>query len=146
MAAAEKRKSYEARITDEIHPGEQQPETDHNLKSENSSSGDAHGRKWRDANGWFSYEMRVVGDRPMQLVCTYWGGERGRRAFDILVDDQIITSENIGNGARNDFIDKTCPIPAALTSGKEKVTVMFRARPDNRAGGVFGLAMIRARE
>ncbi len=63
-----KRKSFEARIVDEVQIGEQQSETDHQFKGERTNSGNFTDRKWRDAhNGWFSYELKVVAEKQMML-------------------------------------------------------------------------------
>jgi hypothetical protein len=79
----------------------------------------------------------------MELLCTYWGRESGAREFDIFVDNQKIATENLGGGRQNDFIEKTYAIPEVLTRGKEKVTIKFQALPGNRAGGVFGLTLLK---
>jgi hypothetical protein len=58
LAAAEaKRKADEARIVDEVNPGMQQSETDHNFQGERTNTGDFRNRKWRDSQDRFSYEM-----------------------------------------------------------------------------------------
>ena len=46
--AEERRKAFEARIVDDVKPGEQQSEADHAFKGERSSSGGSAPR-WRDA-------------------------------------------------------------------------------------------------
>lgn len=141
-AEAERRKAFAARIVDEIKPGEQQPETDHNMKSERSNSGDFHDRKWRDATGWFSYEMKVAKDQPMILQCTYWGNDAGKREFNILVNEQKIASEKLNHARKGEFVEKQYVIPDNLTRDMDKVTVKFQALPDNIAGGVFGIIML----
>ncbi|MDD4871686.1 MAG: glycoside hydrolase family 127 protein, partial [Kiritimatiellae bacterium] len=143
MAEAEKRKAFEARIIDEIKPGEQQSETDHNLKSEHSNSGDFHDRKWRDAFGWFSYEMKVLKDKPMILACTYWGDDAGKREFNILVDGEKITTQKLNHNKRGEFYEEQYVIPENLTKNKEKVTIKFQSHPGNIAGGMFGILMLK---
>jgi hypothetical protein len=143
-AAAAARKAYEARIVDEVQPGEQQPETDHNLKSAKSSSGEHAGRKWRHAvgGGWFSYEVRVLPDQPVLLRCAYWGSD-GRRTFDILVDGVKIAEQTINRDKPNDFFDVDYPIPENLIRGREHVTVKFQPHPGSIAGGVFGVLLLK---
>lgn len=138
-----KRKAYEARIVDEVQPGEQQPETDHGFKGTKSFSGEYHGRKWRDArDGWFSYELKVTPGKPMALACTYWGGDGGKREFDILVDSDKLAMQKLNKNKPYEFFDVEYPIPAILTAGKQRVTVKFQARPQAIAGGVFGVRMM----
>ncbi len=139
-----KRKVYEARIVDEVQLGEQQPETDHNFKGEKTNAGDFHGRKWRDArDGWFSYELKTLPDKPMLLVCTYWGSDAGRREFDILVDGEKIATQKLEHNKPGEFFDVEYPVPAKLTAGKRTVTVKFQAQPHAIAGGVFGCRIMR---
>ena len=145
--AEAKRKAYEARIVDEVQPGEQQPETDHGFKGEKTSSGEYRGRKWRDAHdGWFSYELKVTPGKPMTLACIYWGGDGGNRVFDILVDGEKIATQKLINKKRYEFIDEEYPVPAKLTAGKQRVTVRFQAHPGAIAGGVYGVRVMKASE
>ncbi|MBI5685647.1 MAG: glycoside hydrolase family 127 protein [Verrucomicrobia bacterium] len=140
-----KRKAYEARIVDEVQPGEQQPETDHSFKGGNTATGEFHSRKWRDArDGWFSYELKVSPDKPMALVCTYWGSDGGKREFDIFVDGEKVATQKLEKNKSNEFFDVEYPMPAKLTAGKQRVTVKFQARPRAIAGGVFGLRVLKA--
>lgn len=143
-AEAAKRKAYEARIVDEVHPGEQQPETDHAFSGANTATGDFHGRKWRDARsgGWFSYELKVLPGQPLTLVGDYWGGDGGNRVFDILVDGRKIATQTLAKNKPGEFFEVEYPLPAELTLGKPRVTVKFQAQPEAIAGGLFGLRML----
>jgi uncharacterized protein len=141
--AAAARKALEARIVDEVRPGEQQPETDHNLKSSESNSGRFQDRAWRDARGWFSYDVKVLPDQPLTLRCTYWGSDTGQRVFDILVDDQKIGEQKLDQNKPNEFFDVDYTIPTALTQSKARVTVKIRAHPDSLAGGLFNLLVLK---
>ncbi|NMC21761.1 MAG: glycosyl hydrolase, partial [Thermogutta sp.] len=136
-----------ARTVDVLRIGEMQPERDHNLQGERTGAGEALGRKWRHATdgGWFSFQMRVDPDQPMELVCTYWGSDGGgHREFEILVDGVSIAAQKLENNAPNRFFDAVYPIPAELTRGKSQVTIRFQARPGKWAGGVFGVRTMRA--
>lgn len=129
-------KALESRLTDEFRPGEMQPEREHNFKGERSTTGELDLRKYRDANrgGWFSFEMKVDGMRPMELVCTYWGDHTNRN-FDILVDDRVIATQALKQEKPGEFFEVTYPIPADVTKGKEKVTVKFQAAQQGRGAG-----------
>lgn len=48
---------------DKVVCGEQQPESDHFVRMENSLAGDDEGTHWREATGWFSYCMKANGSR-----------------------------------------------------------------------------------
>ncbi|MBM3888289.1 MAG: hypothetical protein FJ388_04090 [Verrucomicrobia bacterium] len=144
---AEQRRERElsTRTVDVVRVGEFEPERAHHFKSERSDAGTFSGRLWRHARGgWFSYEVKVTPDKPMVLLCTYWGSDTGKREFDILVDGQKIATQKLERNKPGEFFDVEYPIPAQLTAGKQRVTVKFQARPDATAGGVFGCKMLRA--
>jgi len=111
----------------------------HKLKGERSDAGEFGGRRWRHATdgGWFSYEMKVAGDKPVDLHCLYWGSDSGGREFDVFVDDVKIASQTLDRNAPDKFFEVIYPIPAALTSGKDKVTVRIHALEGKTAGGLF---------
>jgi hypothetical protein len=134
------------RTVDQVTPGEQQPEVEHNFRGENSESGVNRDRPWRDARngGWFSYEMSVDSNAPMTLRCTYWGGDGQNRNFDILIGGERIATQRLEAEQPDRFFDKDYPIPPALTRGRTKVTVRFQAHPGNTAGGIYGVWMMRA--
>jgi hypothetical protein len=147
LAAAEaKRITAEARIVDLVRPGEQQSEIDHNIQGEKSDSVEALGSKLRHAfdGGWFSYDLKVDGAAPNELVCHWWGDEQGERNFDILVDGVKIASQKLSHNEPGKFWDATYPIPSALTKDKTKVTVKWQAQPGNFAGGLFGVRILKS--
>lgn len=143
-AERERLQKLEALTVDALQPGEMQPERDHAMQGEKTDAGEFQGRKFRHAvDGWFAYDLKVLPDTPMRLLCTYWGSDIGRRTFDVSVDGTPIATQTLNNDKPGEFFDVTYPLPAELTQGKEKVTVRFTAHPDNFAGGVFGLRMLR---
>ncbi len=143
MKAAEARRiAAEMSVVDDVRPGEQQSETDHNFQGGDTQSGDFYGHKWRHTSDWFSYDLKVLTNAPLQLACTLWGGDTGAREFDILVDGKIISTQKPGNNRPGDFYDATFPLPAELTQGKEKITVKFAAHPGNLAGGIYGVRIL----
>ncbi len=78
------------------------------------------------------------------LLCTWWGGETGKRTFDILVDGTKIATQKLHQDKPGEFWDAAYPIAAELTKDKSKVTVRLQAQPDNYAGGLFGCRIVRA--
>ena len=138
------RKTFEARIVDDVHPGEPQAETDHNFKGEQTNKGAHPTCKWRDARGWFSYDLKVDPAHPAVLRCTYWGGDGSPHNFDILVDGEKIAEQKLNKDKPNDFFDVDYAVPGKLTKGKQQVTVRFQAHPNGTAGGLFGLIVLKA--
>lgn len=62
LAKEEKERAALDNVTiDKVICGEQQPESDHFVRMEESRTGDDDGVHWREATGWFSYAMRGNG-------------------------------------------------------------------------------------
>jgi DUF1680 family protein len=140
---AERERQLQRRV-DFVRPGDES-EKAHNLKAESSHTGMHLGRGWRDApaGGWWSWEMKVAGEGPLKLACTYWGDDVPPRTFDIVVDGRTIATQSLNRSKPGEFFTVEYAIPAELTRGKEKVTVMFRGQAGNTAGGVFGCAILK---
>jgi hypothetical protein len=138
-------KELETRTVDAAKPGYEQNERDHKLKGEKTSAGDFSERKWRHATdgGWFSWELKVLSDKPLELWVTYWGGDAGGRIFDILIDGQKLTTQRLERNKPDQFYDGVYAIPAEMIKGKEKVVVRFQAHPNAWAGGVFGVRVMK---
>jgi DUF1680 family protein len=133
------------RTIDAVAPGEQQPEVDHHLNAVNSNTGFYQEEGWRDAQsgGYFSYNMETKGLATLYLFVRYWGNESGNRTFDILVDDNLLVTENVsGKWKLNQFINVEYPIPATMLEGKTSVTVKFQPKSNNIAGGVFYVRLL----
>jgi hypothetical protein len=143
-AEAEQRRQMEARIVDSVNPGNEQNERDHHQLGEKSGSGEFGDRFYRDASegGWFSWDLKTLADEPQDLVLTYWGEDRGRQ-FDILVDGEKLATEHLTASHPGVFFDQVYSLPAALTKGKQKVTLKLQAS-NTWAGGVFGVRVLKA--
>jgi len=141
---AARKKLLAERIVDRVAIGDETAESRHNLQGSQTNSAPYGGKVWRDARrgGWFSYELKVLPDRSVTLMCTYWGSDV-RRTFDILVDGQKIATQTLNGKAPGRFYDVQYEIPAELTRDKHKVTVKFQAHPGGVAGGVFGCVMLK---
>lgn len=133
------------RTVDVVMTGEQQPETDHQLKSSNSSTGVHMGEMWRDANnGYISYTMRTNKETNLSLMVRYWGNETGSRSFDILIDGVKLVRENIvGKWNKEQFENVIYPIPNTMVTGKNTIVVRFQAVASNVAGGLFNVRILR---
>ena len=145
QAEQERQRVLEARTVDRMGIGEQQPEVDHQLQSERSSSGPLGEKHWRDAadGGWFSFTLKVLPETAQDLVCTYWGGETGNRVFDVLVDGTKVASQTLNQNKPGQFFDVTTPLSAALLAGKTVIRVRFQSQPGAMAGGLFGCRIVK---
>ena len=143
-AQQEKNKRLLEAQIDFVQPGEMQPERNHNFKGEKTSVGSYKERTSRDSRGgWFSFDMKTIVNSPAELVVDYWGGFPGAKTFDILINNKVIATENISNKKDGQFISEQYDIPQEFIKGNSKITIMFKAKPGNMAGPVFGVRTVR---
>lgn len=91
------RQALEARTVDKVNPGEQQPETDHRMETDDSNKGNTEGIFFRDAKDghYFSYLMQTKGETNLSLQLKFWGQDEWRTSeFDIYVNDKLLCSVN----------------------------------------------------
>ena len=134
----------EALTLDRVVPGEQQSEIDHGVRSESSATGVTHGRPWRDAAGWFGYELkRGTAAGPLQLLVTYLANERGRR-FEILVDDRPVATVALDGRQPDRFTEVAYPIPAEVVAADADgvLAIRFVAQAGSRAGAVYDVRLV----
>ena len=142
--------ALDEKTVDKVAPGEQQPEVDHKMKIENSTSGTHQGEFYRDAGkcsggdgGLISYEFETNSEDSLSLMVRYWGNEGCTRIFDIKIDDEKLTTETISNRWKKDeFVNVTYPIPDAMIKGKKIVRISFTAS-SGMVGGIFGVRLLR---
>ena len=148
LAKQEKeRQALEARTTDKVQPGEQQPESDHFMETDDSWVGNTNDVFFRDARDghYFSYLLQTGGQTELSLRLKYWGvGEWKSHEFDILVDDVVVTSvNNTGKYRISEFKYETYPIPAELLKGKKQVRIKFQAKPRKQIGEIYEVRLVK---
>ena len=145
----QERQALEDRTTDKVQPGEQQPESDHFMETDDSFTGNTNDVFYRDARDghYFSYLMQTGGHTDLALRLQYWGvGEWKSHEFDILVDDVVVASvNNTGKYRISKFIYEDYDIPANLLQGKKQVRIKFAAKPGKQIGEIYGVRLIRIR-
>ena len=144
--AEQERQALEASTIDKVQPGEQQPETDHRMETDQSFTGNTNDCFWRDANDghYFSYLMQTKGQENIALRLKYWGvGEWKSHEFDIFVDDVLVKSvNNTGKYRISEFKYEVYDIPAELLKGKTQVRVKFVAKPGKQIGEIYEVRLI----
>jgi hypothetical protein len=126
-----------ARFIDFVHPNDPGSEKAHNMVADRSNSGVAEGHDWRDATGYFQWDLKVTPGVPAKLLVSYWGPDRDR-TFDILVNGQQIATVTLTGGKPEGTYDVEYPIPAGTVGDASQITVRFQAHPGSNAGGIFG--------
>jgi DUF1680 family protein len=145
--AEQERQALEARTVDKVQPGEQQPETDHQMETDQSQVGNSNDVFYRDARDghYFSYLMQTGGQTDLSLRLKYWGvGEWKTHEFDILIDDVLVKEINNTDKYRiSEFKYETYPVPADLLKGKQQVRVKFVAKPRRQIGEIYEVRLVK---
>lgn len=143
----QERQALEASTVDKVQPGEQQPETDHQMETDESYTGNTNNVFYRDArNGhYFSYLMQTDGLTNLKLRLKYWGvGEWKSHEFDIYIDDVLLRSiNNTGKYRISEFKAETYDIPDTLLQDKKQIRVKFVAKPNKQIGEIYEVRLIK---
>ena len=147
-AEAEARRALQARIVDEVLPGFQQSEVNHDFTGNNTEAGDFLDRKYRHGmgpNASFAYRLKCDGVKDAELAVTYWSRDGAGRVFDILVDGTPIARESLAaQPGAGRFYDKAYAIPGSVLNGKKTIEVRFSGTTGTAyVGGVFGVKLLR---
>jgi len=128
---------------DRVAPGEQQSEIEHGFRGEATSTGIWRDRRFRHAEGWFSYALEAKDNRDVRLRLAYFGSDR--RHFDVLVNDVLLAEVRLDAPEPDQFIERDYPIPRRVleAAGGEPITVTFKAKPGSMAGGIFGVRLLK---
>lgn len=143
----QERQALEASTVDKVQPGEQQPETDHQMETDESYTGNTNNVFYRDArNGhYFSYLMQTDGLTNLKLRLKYWGvGEWKSHEFDIYIDDVLLRSiNNTGKYRISEFKAEAYNIPDTLLQDKKQIRVKFVAKPNKQIGEIYEVRLIK---
>ena len=147
LARQEKeRQELENRTVDKVQPGEQQPESDHFMETDESFKGNTNDVFYRDAKDghYFSYLMQTSGKTNLCLRLKYWGvGEWKSHEFDIFIDDVLVKSvNNTGKYRISEFKYETYDLPADVLKGKSQIRVKFVAKPQKQIGEIYGVRLV----
>ncbi len=125
---------------DEILCGLQQPESDHFIQFENSNTGYTDENHWRDADGWFSYQLQNKNKKAAYLYITYFG-QGDNRKFDIFINDEKITPINLNREKEEKIVEAVYSIPEN-TANKEIMTVRFVAQAESRTAKLIEVRLL----
>ncbi len=143
--------ALDRRTIDAVTPGEQQPEIDHKMSQENSSTGNESNKPYRTIRrgGYFSYELFTDNLEDLSLSVGYWGNETSNnpnmpRALDILVDDELVISEtNFPATGQKKIERKEYALPKSSLQGKDKVKVTFRGQANAMGARIFDVRLVK---
>lgn len=140
---------------DQINPGEQQPEVEHQYQGEQSRAGMHLGRHWRDSTAWFGYQLTDVELQANALPARvlridYFAGDIGR-AFSIwlngkkLADVSLPVAQQLRHPGNEDFysVDYLIPSEMFALANQGKHQLKFVANSGSIAGGIYGIRLMR---
>lgn len=128
---------------DLVNCGEQQPESDHFIESDHSNSGVNGDRHWRDATGWFSYQLHDKDLEADRIRITYFGGDKNRR-FNLIVNNHLVTRVLLDGSKGPLFYTEDYLVPKEwIVQTKGKLIVKFQAEEGSVAGGIYEVRLLR---
>jgi uncharacterized protein len=137
------RLALDAITADVVYGGEQQPESDHNFKADRAEAGLFRERNFRNAKGWFSYDLRNAGGQAKKLRVTYYGRERNR-VFDIYVNDLLLTTVKMDGAGEDKFTEVDYSLPDSLLgNAPSSITIKFVAKEASATANVFEVRLLK---
>jgi len=138
--AEEEKMKTERRTVDLINTGEQQPESDHNFKGEQTDNGTFQERHFRNGKAWFSYVLKNKDLSANKLSLTFYGKEKNKN-FSILINGAVI--ENVKpDGSKGDvFYTQEYQIPKELL--KADLEVKFVADQGSAIANIYEVRLVR---
>lgn len=127
----------ENRTLDVIYPGEQQSESDHFIRYEDSETGDINNRHFRKARGWFGYRMKT--EEPASYLAIVQHKNEANRSL-ILIDNEELKGEPKLEPMDDDFVRLTYALPP-LKSGEH--TIVFQPAGGEVTSSVFEIRLLK---
>lgn len=128
-----------ARTVDLIYPGEQQPESDHFIKYEDSRTGTRNNRHFRLAKGWFSYELKVKEEASSVMLVLHKGDNKPET--NIYIGDKQLKSTPTVADLDENFITWIYELPEKLSAGTQ--TIKFVPQQNRETFRVYEVRLLK---
>lgn len=119
------RDNYQRRLNaitvDQIQCGQQQSESDHGIQYDQSTIGSDNGVQWRNASGWFSYQMTNKNNRAKYLWISDLEGNA--KDFAVLLDGQPLKVADKRENGRYYLLPQTNDKMKVTLQGKDNLSV-----------------------
>ncbi len=127
---------------DRVVCGEQQPESDHFIKEELTAAGALNDVRWREAKGWFSYDLKKDSKKPTQLYIKYLSGETARFT-QLFVNDVIVgkLTEITTTGLREEKV-ALFTVPASF-DGENVLTIKIEAKEPGQTHKILEVRLLK---
>ena len=139
LAETEKIK-LEQETVDVVRTGEQQPESDHGFKGENTDNGIFQDRHFRNGKGWFSYNLNNKALDGKKIRLTLYGNEKNK-AFSILINQVVIAQVKLDGSRGNVFYTQDFEIPEALL--KPQLELKLQADAGAAIANIFEVRLVK---
>lgn len=127
IAEAEKEQMLlDERTIDKVVCGQQQPESDHFIKSEHSATGFIEDIHWREAQAWFSYQMKNKEGVSKHLYLKYFDFDKSRN-FNVLINGIKVSEIRLSGKSAQNLQTILLAIPAD-EQNKEQLNVKIEAQ------------------
>ena len=131
----------ESKTIDKVAPGQQQPEVEHNLQGEKIVSGSFNNRHYRNAEGWFSYDLKNPNKDAHTLRITYYGKNINRK-FDIYLNETLLTTVDADGSQGDKFFDVGYKLPEGIKE-ENKLNVKFVATDGSKTGDIYYIRLLK---
>lgn len=132
----------ENHTVDQVAPGEQQSEVDHQFKGDNTETGVFKDKHWRNAGGWFSYQLKNNHNAGKKLRITCYGTDKS--SFDIFINGTFLKKESLDGSKGNTFFDVDYIIPDKLLAASAgSVEVKFSADGNSKVPRIFYVRLMK---
>jgi len=138
--AEETQMKIEQQTVDVVNTGEQQPESDHNFKGEQTDNGTYEERHFRNGKAWFSYVLKNKDLSANKLSLTYFGKEKNRN-FSIVINGVAIGNVKLDGSKGDTFYIEQYTIPKELL--RADVEVKFVADQGSAIANIYEVRLVR---
>lgn len=111
----------ESKTIDQVAPGEQQPESEHDFKAVSSQSGQENGFFWRSTTTSFQYDFKNPAFEGKTLKISYLPTKKGN-PFQILINGEVLATEHFDSRESQKIIESDYDISQFQS---EKIEVKF---------------------
>ncbi|MFL5748057.1 MAG: beta-L-arabinofuranosidase domain-containing protein [Niastella sp.] len=143
LAAEEKQKlELENSTLDQVAPGEQQSEVDHQFKGELTETGLFKDKHWRRAGGWFSYQLKNTQQAGKIVRVLYYGTDKS--SVEIFINGALLKKEELDGTKGASFFSVDYAIPDnLLQAATGSVEVKFSASGSSKTPRIFYVRLMK---
>lgn len=124
---------------DQVRVGQQQPESDHGIKSSQSTTGAHSGTQWREANGWFSYQLRQSSGEAKFLYIQYFA--EGEYDYSVSING-VQVAKLASNQQASGLQQRTIALPKEIQANAD-LLIRVEANSGNKTAKLTNIRLLR---